>query len=96
MLLQTLHQRSIQLLDGGLDQPSGTRVGQIMEGEGGLLGRELGAAVLPQIDFYKGIDGGVQFLYGLIGGDVAGIDTGLPMIEFDLVAKVEKEMNLIA
>jgi hypothetical protein len=66
-----------------------------MEGKGGLLGRQLDASVLPQIDFYKGINGSIQFLYCLIGGDVTGIDTRLPMIEFDLVAKVEEEMNLI-
>lgn len=78
-----------------MDKANSTRLRQIMEQEGGVLPREFVPAILSKIDFYKGIYGFVQHLQNVIGGNMASVDTGLPVIQFELIPELEKKMNMI-
>ena len=55
LLIEGSREGSLKILNGGLKEADGSRLGQIMEREGGVLAREFASPVLSQVDLYEGI-----------------------------------------
>jgi hypothetical protein len=66
-----------------------------MNGDLRIFSRHSWTSVFSDIDFYEGIHMLLQLLKDLIRSDVSGIDPRLPMIEFDLIAQLQEEVDVI-
>ncbi len=93
--MERLGQCALEILDGALKKTNGACFGQIVEREGGVFPCEFGSTVFTQIDLHKGINRSVQLFQNLVRGDMTSIDTGLPMIELDLIPELKEKMDMV-
>ena len=94
-LFQRAGQRSLEIAKGRLEQTTGPRLRHVMNGDLRIFSRHSWTSVFSDIDFYEGIHMLLQLLKDLIRSDVSGIDPRLPMIEFDLIAQLQEEVDMI-
>ena len=94
-LFQRAGQRSLEIAKGRLEQTAGPRLRHVMNRDLRIFSRHSWTSVFSDIDFYEGIHMLFQFLKDLIRSHVSGIDPRLPMIEFDLIAQLQEEVDVI-
>ena len=66
-----------------------------MKGNGGICTGHLRSSVFSDVDLNEGVNVFFDLIKDLIGRNMSGIDPSLPMVEFDLISEMEKEVDVI-
>ena len=89
------HKRPLEVGNTLFDELQDSALAHVLELDGTRCPVQLGpASIGANIDLYVFIDGCIQGVHDGIGGLVSGIGVGLPVEQFDLVAEIEKKIDV--